>query len=190
MFTDFERYINRYVQPGNLELEALYTIIETRSYQKGARLMEIGDQERYLCFVAQGLVRKFFYNKKAEVITQLALEGNLIAPTISYFNNAPSAYVLEAVEFSVVLFLPKEKLEQLCDRYPVFQQLSLCILTDFLLIRDHWFRERINTTSKERFMHFMNKSPELLKRLPQNYLASYLNVAPETFSRLKHLYKK
>src|SRR5690606_2642563 len=51
----------------------------------------------------------------------------------------------------------------------------------------NWQMQMIKMTPRERFLNFVMKNPELLQRVPQNYLASYLNINPETFSRFKHL---
>jgi hypothetical protein len=47
--------------------------------------------------------------------------------------------------------------------------------------------KQLNTTTRERFLEYMQTHPDMLQRVPQKYLASYLNIKPETFSRLKHL---
>jgi hypothetical protein len=56
-----------------------------------------------------------------------------------------------------------------------------------MIISDSWQMQMIKMTARERFLAFVNKNPELMRRVPQKYLASYLNIKPETFSRFKHL---
>jgi hypothetical protein len=61
------------------------------------------------------------------------------------------------------------------------------IIIDWLLQKEYWENERIKQVPKERFINFITSNPDLLIRVPQKYLASYLNIKPETFSRYKHL---
>jgi len=65
--------------------------------------------------------------------------------------------------------------------------MSRLIITELFLQKEYWELERIRYTTKERFVRFMAENPDLFQRVPQKYLASYLNIKPETFSRLKHL---
>ena len=61
------------------------------------------------------------------------------------------------------------------------------MMADFLLEKEYLLLDSIRYTPRERFLHFMKEQPDLLQRVPQKYLASYLDIKPETFSRLKHL---
>jgi hypothetical protein len=61
------------------------------------------------------------------------------------------------------------------------------MMTDLLLEKENWLLDNYRFTPRERFLRFMQSRPELLQRVPQKYLASYLQMKPETFSRLKHL---
>jgi signal-transduction protein with cAMP-binding, CBS, and nucleotidyltransferase domain len=187
MVAILQRYIGQYIDLQEEELNALMGAIEVRSVDKKVRLTELGDSENYLYFVMKGLARKFFYKGKEEVITQIAKEGELISSSVSYFSGNPSGYVVETIEPSTFYSLHKDKAEQLYSRFPNLEKLSRLVITELFIQKEIWELERIRYSTKERFLRFMNDNPELFQRVPQKYLASYLNIKPETFSRLKHL---
>jgi signal-transduction protein with cAMP-binding, CBS, and nucleotidyltransferase domain len=187
MVAILHKYIDQFIDLPVEELEALIGSLEVRSVDKKVRLTDINETEKYLYFVIKGLARKFFYKGKEEVITQIAKEGELISSSVSYFSGTPSGYVIETVEPTTFYSLHHDKADQLYTRYPQLERLSRLIITELFLQKEVWELERIRFSTKERFLHFMTENPELFQRVPQKYLASYLNIKPETFSRLKHL---
>jgi CRP-like cAMP-binding protein len=187
MVAILQKYIDQFIDLPAEELEALINAIEVRSVDKKVRLTDISETEKYLYFVIKGLARKFFYKGKEEIITQIAREGELISSSVSYFSGLPSGYVIETVEPTTFYSLHHDKAEQLYSRYPKLERLSRLIITELFLQKEIWELERIRYSTKERFLRFMTDNPELFQRVPQKYLASYLNIKPETFSRLKHL---
>jgi hypothetical protein len=67
------------------------------------------------------------------------------------------------------------------------EHLARLIITYAMVIKDNWQIQLVKMTPRERFLNFVTKNPQLMQRVPQKYLASYLNIKPETFSRFKHL---
>jgi CRP-like cAMP-binding protein len=187
MVAILQKYIDQFIDLPAEELEALINSIEVRSVDKKVRLTDISETEKYLYFVIKGLARKFFYKGKEEIITQIAKEGELISSSVSYFSGLPSGYVIETVEPTTFYSLHHDRAEQLYSKYPKLERLSRLIITELFLQKEVWELERIRYSTKERFLRFMTDNPELFQRVPQKYLASYLNIKPETFSRLKHL---
>jgi signal-transduction protein with cAMP-binding, CBS, and nucleotidyltransferase domain len=190
MVAILQKYIDQFIDLPAEELESLINSIEVRSVDKKVRLTDVNETEKYLYFVIKGLARKFFYKGKEEIITQIAREGELISSSVSYFSGLPSTYVIETIEPTTFYSLHKDRAEQLYSRYPKLERLSRLIITELFLQKEMWELERIRFSTKERFLRFMNENPDLFQRVPQKYLASYLNIKPETFSRLKHLLRK
>ena len=69
------------------------------------------------------------------------------------------------------------------------QRLGRLVITTTMVLKDKWQSRLVKLTPRERFIEFVTKHPELMQRVPQKYLASYLNIKPETFSRFKHMVK-
>lgn len=187
MVAILQKYIDQFIDLPAEELGALISSIEVRSVDKKVRLTDINETEKYLYFVIKGLARKFFLKGKEEIITQIAREGELISSSVSYFSGMPSTYVVETIEPTTFYSLSHDRVEQLYSNYPKLERLSRLIITELFLQKEIWELDRIRYSTKERFLRFMNDNPELFQRVPQKYLASYLNIKPETFSRLKHL---
>ncbi|OQP63274.1 hypothetical protein A3860_25635 [Niastella vici] len=187
MVAILQKYIDQFIDLPAEELEALINSIEVRSVDKKVRLTDVNETEKYLYFVIKGLARKFFLKGKEEIITQIAREGELISSSVSYFSGMPSGYVIETIEPTTFYSLHHDRAEQLYLRYPKLERLSRLVITELFLQKEKWELERIRFSTKERFLRFMTENPELFQRVPQKYLASYLNIKPETFSRLKHL---
>jgi CRP-like cAMP-binding protein len=187
MLNMLQKYIGRFITLPPEELKALTQVMEVRSYDKKVRVLELGDTEEYLHFITKGLVRKYFYKGSQEIITQLAKEGELISSSVSFFSGNPSTYVVETIEHTIFLSMRKTDLEKLYNQYPLIEKLGRLLITDLFLTKEYWELDRIRYNTKERFVHFVLENSELFQRVPQKYLASYLNIKPETFSRLKHL---
>lgn len=187
MLVMLEQYTSRFFSLTAEELAALMEATEVRSYNRKFKLIDIDEKEEHCHFIVQGLVRKFFYRDKHEVITQLAKEGELIGSSVSFLTGKGSEYVIETVEECKLLSLNKQRLQSLFNEYPRLQKLERLILTDLLLRKSMRELELLKYTTRERFVRFMNQQHELFQRVPQKFLASYLDIKPETFSRLKHL---
>ena len=80
-----------------------------------------------------------------------------------------------------------DDLEMIYARSQRMEHLGRLIITHTMVLKDRWQIQLVMHTPRERFIYFVNRNPELLQRVPQKYLASYLNIKPETFSRFKHL---
>jgi CRP-like cAMP-binding protein len=141
-------------------------------------------------FVVKGLVRMYFPKGRTEVITNIAKEGQLISSSASFLSGAPSCYFIEALEPTMMLSITKDDLESLYNQSFAIERVGRLITTQFVLQKEEWELECMRLDARERFLRFVENNPDLMQRVPQKYLASYLNMKPETFSRLKHLLRK
>lgn len=180
-------YLSRYLPLTRAEFQLMLPYVEIREYDKKARITREGETERYLNIVARGLVRKYLPVKGGEQTIQLAVEGHIIHSELSFFYRTPSNAVVETIEPTVLLSISYDSLEQLYNEYPKLERLGRLIVTDLFVKKDIRYFDELRKTTRERFLDYIRTHSHMLQRVPQKYLASYLNIKPETFSRLKHL---
>ena len=180
-------YLSRYLPVSKLEFQYLLPYIEIREFDKKVKVTKEGEVERYFNIIARGLVRKYLPLKEGEQTTQLAMEGHIIHSELSFFYRTPSASIVETIEPTVFLSISYDSLEQLYSQHPKFERLGRLIITDLFVRKDHRFFDQLRKNTRERFLDYIKSHSHMLQRVPQKYIASYLNIKPETFSRLKHL---
>lgn len=183
-------YLSRFIDLSDEDFGVFTLMAEVRHYDKKVIVVNVGEEEQYLNFVARGLVRKYFLKGTEEIITQIAKEREIINSSVSFITGRPSDYIVETIEPTMFISIKKDNLEDLYKTEKKWQRLARLVITDLLLQKDLWELDRIRYSTKERFIRFVTTNPDLFQRVPQKYLASYLHIQPETFSRLKHLLKK
>ncbi|MEJ7739140.1 MAG: cyclic nucleotide-binding domain-containing protein [Chitinophagaceae bacterium] len=187
MLHSLYKYLLGFINITPEEWASINQFLEIRHFNKHVKLINIGEYERYVNFVNKGLVRKYFYRNQEEVITQIAKEGELICSSVSFLSAAVSDYVVETIEPTTVLSISRENMEKLYDMGSRMERMGRLVIIDWLIQKEYWENARIKQLPKERFLRFVSEKPDLLIRVPQKYLASYLNVKAETFSRYKRL---
>jgi CRP-like cAMP-binding protein len=190
MLDTLRQYVSRYAELTNDEFAVLAQMLEVRHFDKKQQLVKVGEVENYLNFVVKGLARKYFCKGNAEVITQIARESDIISSTVSFLSGGPSTYIVETIEPSTFLSLSRQHVEKLYKESPRIERLGRLIITHFFLQKEEWEHECLRLDTRERLIRFIRNNPDFMERVPQKYLASYLNMKPETFSRLKHLLRK
>jgi len=165
-------------------------LFEFRHFEKKQKLVVEGEVEKYLNFILQGLARKYFVRKNEEMVIQFSRENEIICCFDSFMSGEPSNFSVEALESLDVVSITMENVEKLYEFSPKMERLGRLIATQEYLKKESFEYNRLRLTSQERYINFIRNNSNLLQRVPQKYLASYLNMKPETFSRLKHLMKR
>jgi CRP-like cAMP-binding protein len=181
------QYLSGYVSLTKSEFSQILPYIEIREFDKKVQVVSEGDVENYLNIVARGLVRKYLLIRNKEIIIQLATEGHIVHSELSFHYRIPSGSVVETIEPTMLLSISYDNLQQLYERFPKTERLGRLIASDLFIKADFHYLDQLRKSTRERFLEYVQTHPHMLQRVPQKYLASYLNIKPETFSRLKHL---
>ena len=185
-----QKYLGRFIPINRDELLELLGYCEIRAFDKRKIIVHEGEIDNYLNLVVKGLIRKYLPVKKDEMILQLATEGHVVQSEISFLTRSPSMVVLETLEPTILVSLTYDKMEEALDKFPKGERLGRMILQGMFIKKDENRYNRLLKSTRERFLEYIEHHPHMLQRVPQKYLASYLQIKPETFSRLKALMVK
>jgi CRP-like cAMP-binding protein len=184
----FENYLRKFIRISDEEYNSMILpVIKIRKFDKKEILLKAGEVEDHINFILKGLIRKYYKKVNSEINTQISFEGHIIHSQESFHSRQPSEYFVEAIEPSVVISITYNDLESLFAQSKKMEHMGRLIITHTMMIKDRWQVQLVKMTPRERFIHFVTRNPDMLQRVPQKYLASYLNIKPETFSRFKHM---
>ena len=180
-------YLRQFANVTLEEFEKIAALVEVFQFDKKQVITQKGQVENYLYIISKGLVRKFFYKNKYEMVTQIAKEQDLVCSSVSFLSQTPSEYVVETLEPCTVFAMSYDNLQKVYSWSTHMDRMGRLIILDWLLQKEIWEHDRLRHEPRERFIRFMKENGDLVQRVQQKYLASYLNMKPETFSRYKHL---
>lgn len=181
-------YLRKFIDLPDDEFNSvLLPFIKIRKFDKRELLTKAGETENYFNFILKGLIRKYYKKGRDEINTQISFAGHIIHSQESFHSRKPSEYFVEAIEPSVVASITYDDLESVFARTQKMEHMGRLVITHTMILKDRWQMQLVKMTPRERFINFVTRNPELMQRVPQKYLASYLNIKPETFSRFKHL---
>lgn len=167
------------------EIAAIVENTQVESFKKGTIILKEGKICHKCFFVLQGCLRQYQLVNGEEKTTGFFVEGQAAVLYSSYLERKPSEYYLSCVEDCVLITGSREQEQKLHAKYP-----KLEYLTHTLMPQDHArAEERIAMLShcnpEERYLRLSETQPGLLNRVPLYYIASYLGVTPESFSRIR-----
>ncbi len=189
---NIEHYLSEVLEIPRSETALCGSFYTVRNIKKGELLLREGEVCRHTYFVEKGLLRMYSIAKNGkEHIIQFAPESWLMSDRSSLYFNEKSNYYIEAIEDSEVLFLSPDFFQNLNQSFPE------TVTNNDLLLQKHIrnLQNRVNSllaeTAEERYLNFIKMYPNILQRVPQWMVASYLGVTPESLSRVrKELVKK
>jgi CRP-like cAMP-binding protein len=187
MFTELINFFSPHVTLTPDDLQLLSSKMDYCSFKKKENLIEIGEVENYVHLVKKGLTRRFFYSGKTEFVVQFVKEGAISTSAASFLSGKPSKYTIEAMEPVETLRISKATIELFYSLDKKWERVGRIITGHFLLEQEKHILDDVRLSVRQRFVKFVTENPDLVMRVPQKHLASYLNIKQETFSRMKHL---
>lgn len=175
----------RYSTMTHDELDILESILVSQKYAKGEMILKEGEICRQFLYIDKGLVRQFYFKHGKEVTEHLGQEQTIVMCIESLFKEEPTKLQVEALEPTTVYALPKADLERVAMHNVNIQILYRKILEESLIISQiHADLVRFET-AQDRYKKLCKLCPQVVLRAPLVYIASYLQMTPETLSRVR-----
>ncbi|MBV3414689.1 Crp/Fnr family transcriptional regulator [Prevotella copri] len=167
------------------ELDILEGILEPVKYGKGEMILAEGEVCRGISYIEKGLVRQFYNKNGKEVTEHLGVDHTIFMCIESLFKEEPTRLQVEALEATLVYILPKSKLEAAAIRNVNIQMLYRKILEESLIQSQVHADLMRFETAPNKYKRLCELSPQVVLRAPLTYIASYLQMTPETLSRIR-----
>ena len=186
MFEELFNTINQKVNLTKDEEEQCKTFFTFKKIKKKQYLVQQEDVCKYSAFISKGLLRSGFTDDKGyEHILQFATEGWWISDLYSFFTGEPSVYFIDAVEDSELLLQTKETNEEMLVKVPKMERYFRLLTQNALIALQRRLVGSLSQSAEEKYVNLLETHPQIIQRVPQHMIASFIGVTPETLSRIR-----
>jgi len=177
-------FLSKFVSLTEDEKNEILSLDIFRSFDKGTVLLKEGQQSQDNYFILKGCIRKYYIQDGEEKTTDFFTEMETLTPHC-VISKAPSEYYISCVEDTIMTVTNAAMENDGFLKFPKFE--SLCrILSEEHLAKQQIHFDQFKTSSPEqRYLNLLQKRPDLIQRVPQHQLASYLGIKPQSLSRLR-----
>lgn len=185
------RMIISYIYISDTEWQYCQSMLSSSFFLKKSMLLNENDDCDKIFFVVSGLLRIYFADEKGEEKTfHFCLENTFATDYESFLKNVPSNHSIQAMEDTVVIVISREMLHNFYNTVRYGEKLGRLITQEYFFIINDKIKALYTNSPKERYVSMNRHFPNLFQRVPQYYIASYLNITPVHLSRLKYTLRK
>lgn len=185
MESQVKRFLEKLGKFNEEEIDAIIAHTQVETFKKGDLILRQGKTADKCYFVLEGCLRQYHMSADEEKTTGFFVEGQLVVLYASYLKKTLSDYYLSCLEDCILVSGTREQELELQKKYP-----KLEFLTHTLMLEGYDKAEKHITflscyKPEDRYLFLLKNQPELLNRVPLHYIASFLGVTPESFSRIR-----
>ena len=177
-------FISKYISLTDDEKNVIESLDIFRSVKKGTTLLTEGQKSKDSYFILKGCIRTYYVLDGEEKTTAFYTEMEAFSPPC-VISKTPSEYYISCIEDTILTVSNSDMEVEVNSKFPKFE--IMCrILSEELLAKQRIDFDEFKTSSPEqRYLNLLQKRPDLLQRVPQHQLASYLGIKPQSLSRLR-----
>jgi len=186
MFSELRLHILQKVNLSDEEFALATTFFVPKKVRKKQFLLQEGDVCKSMIFVSKGCLRCYSVDSKGEEhIVRFAIEGWWISDIHSFLTGKPATNSIDAIEDSELLLIEKAYYDNLCNVVPGLAQYYKILLENNNSASQTRISDLISASAEDRYLKFVNTYPEIVQRVPQSQIASYLGITPQSLSRIR-----
>ena len=145
----------------------------------------MGETERYLSFVEEGIIRLYIPKLENDITFAFVFENSFISAYDSFLTQLPSSYAVETITQTVLWRLSYHDLQVIYDETAIGNKMGRKASEDLFLKKTKRELSFLNDTAEERYVKLFSERPEVIQRIPLKYIASYIGVTPQALSRIR-----
>ncbi|UUV21460.1 Crp/Fnr family transcriptional regulator [Paenimyroides aestuarii] len=178
--------IAKHVSLTEKEEEIVLNACSSSTFKNKTMLIKPGDEAHFTYFVLKGILRSYTIDDNGTIhILSFATPGWWMADMYSYLTDKPAILYVDVIEECEVLILQKSDVENLYSKVPKLERFFRILTENNLVANQQRVLDKMALTAEERYEKFLQKYPTVVNCLPQKYIASFIGVTPEFFSKMK-----
>jgi CRP-like cAMP-binding protein len=185
----YEKFFQKFNEKISLlpeEEEFLRQHLTPKKLRRKQYLLQEGDICKHLCVVEKGALRAYVLDEKGnEHITAFALEGWTMGDLASFINEEPATLNIDALEDCELVLISKSAHDELLQKMPKYETYIRKLMTDAYMALQKRTTNMISLPLEERYNALMQMYPNIVQRVPQHMVASFMGLSPETLSRVR-----
>jgi CRP/FNR family transcriptional regulator, anaerobic regulatory protein len=184
-FTLLRKYISQFLTFTEDEWQLHQALLSRRFLKKGEFILRGGEVCNHVTFINKGHFRSYNMIEGDEITFNFAFEGNYVTDYTSFVSRRPSEDYIVAMDDAEILQMKYEDLQAAYEKSPVWQKFGR-LMAEFVLIHiSQRNKSLLFNSPEERYLNLMTERPKVFERVPQQYIASYLGIKPESLSRIR-----
>lgn len=188
MIHNLQHFIKLSISITDADLEKVMQFFSIKQVKKGTLLLSEGQIEKKLYFVNKGCVRTYYVNQSGHLKTRhIGFENSLIGSLSSFITKKPTFEFVEAIEDSELYAIERTHFFQLLCEIDAWKDFYIMLLEKGYRFQNEKIESHVTLNAQERFNKLAANNPHFLSRLSNIIIASYLDISPETLSRIKKL---
>lgn len=177
-------FIAKYISLTEEEKNVIGSLDIFRSVKKGTTLLKEGQKSKDSFFVLKGCIRTYYMKDGEEKTTAFYTEMDALTPPC-VINKAPSEYYISCVEDSIITVSNSDMEAEMNNKFPKFEIMCRVLSEELFAKQQINFDEFKTSSPEQRYLNLIQKRPDLIQRVPQHQLASFLGIKPQSLSRLR-----
>jgi CRP-like cAMP-binding protein len=161
-------------------------LIREKDVSAKTTLLSEGEISQYLYYIKKGCLRLWFNNDGRDITFQFFFEGQAVSSFESFFEKQPGIMNIESIEQCELVLISRTGFDELLLLHPEINDKLLALLMKRMGNYAKLFLSRIKDNPEKRYKELLNTNPEIIKRIPQHYIASYLGITPISLSRIRN----
>ncbi len=185
-FTEISKFFDAKFPLNQEGLQELFSAFNDKKIKKGTTILQIGIFENQLRFLNSGIVREYYSHEEKETNINFYTTPQFITDFTSFNNNGSTKKNQEALTDIELLVIDKVVFRNLLQKYECGKSFVDLTFQNILKSKEQFEYNRITKTPEELYKELMVYKPYWLQNIPQYHIASYLNITPETLSRIRN----
>lgn len=175
-----------YIKKDEAKWNKFQSFFEMHEVSSRTELLKAGEVATHLHLIKRGCLRMWFNKDGKDITFQFFFEGQAVASVDSFLTQQPSLFTIESIEPTTYISISKKNMDMLYNEFPQLKEGFHEILFQRFRNYAQLFLSRIKDSPQELYMELLTNHPEIIKRVPQHYIASYLGITPISLSRIRN----
>ena len=184
--TELTNFIRKNISIEDKDLKVILSYFKTIKKKKNDILLSQGKISQVSYFVKKGCLRLFFIDDKGKDVTRyIAFENQFATALVSFITNEAAQETIQAIENSELLYITHDDFRHLMKIIPKCKDFYNVYLEKAYVNNSKRLTSFTTLNASERYNQLFKINPNIVKRIPNKIIASYINISPETLSRIK-----
>lgn len=171
-------------------IDVLAQLLVPMKFHRGEVILREGEECTCMYYIDSGMVRQYYFKNGKDVTEHFSFEGRIVMCIESLLKHVPSQIIIESLETTQLYALPRKKLLEAIEYTPELGILYRKILEHALISSQHHADSQRFENAQERYERLLKEKPEIILRAPMIHVASFLQMTPETLSRVRAHHEK